>query len=277
MLLFFIVLNVCLCYNYIGDIMKIDKIQKLKNNRYKIKIDGDSIITFDNVIIESGLLYKTHIDDDLYSFILKETEYYDNYYKVMKYILKKRRSLKEIKEYLIKFNLTKDQEKKLFFKLTNNNLINDEDFCRAFINDSLYLGKKGINKIKEELINKGISNEIIEKQLECVNNELLNNNLQKIVIKKIKLNKKYSNNYLRKKILNELLELGYDKESILHEIDNNLVDDSLVMKLEFEKIYKKYSKKYNGYDLIKNVKGKMFSKGFDIDKINELLQEKTEE
>ena len=38
--------------------MKIEKIQKLKNNKYKIKIDsGDIINTYDDVILNNSLLF----------------------------------------------------------------------------------------------------------------------------------------------------------------------------------------------------------------------------
>ena len=37
--------------------MKIEKIQKLKNNKYKIKLDsGDIINTYDDVILNNSLL-----------------------------------------------------------------------------------------------------------------------------------------------------------------------------------------------------------------------------
>ena len=38
--------------------MKIEKIQKLKNNKYKIKLDsGDIINTYDDVILNNSLLF----------------------------------------------------------------------------------------------------------------------------------------------------------------------------------------------------------------------------
>ena len=47
--------------------MLITKIEKLKNNKYKIIIDDEKIITFDNVILDNNLLYKKVIDKEALS------------------------------------------------------------------------------------------------------------------------------------------------------------------------------------------------------------------
>jgi len=257
--------------------MNINKIEKLKNNKYKIIFDNESIITFDNVILDNNLLYKKNIDSDLYNLIINDTIYYEIYNKAVKHILKKRRSEKEIKDYLFKFNLNKGDTDRILLKLKTNNLINDVDYCKAFINDSLYLSNKGINKIRKELLNQEISIEIIEKELNNIDSKQLYSKLEKLVKKKVNLNKKYSNNYLKQKLLTELLELGYNRNDILNVVEDNLMDtDFSILKKEFEKIYTKLEKKYEGYDLVKSVKNKMLNKGFNNSEIELLLKEKTE-
>ena len=84
--------------------MKIEKIQKLKNNKYKIKLDsGDIINTYDDVILNNSLLFNKEIDLELLNKINNETLYYDCYNKTLKFIDKKLRSEKEVKEYLKKY------------------------------------------------------------------------------------------------------------------------------------------------------------------------------
>ena len=46
--------------------MLIEKIEKLKNNKYNIYINGEKITTYDNIILENNILYKKQIDNDLY-------------------------------------------------------------------------------------------------------------------------------------------------------------------------------------------------------------------
>ena len=45
--------------------MKVDKLVKMKNNRYKVYIDDDVLITYDDVILDNGLLYKKEIDKSI--------------------------------------------------------------------------------------------------------------------------------------------------------------------------------------------------------------------
>lgn len=254
--------------------MLITKIQKLKNNKYNLIIDGEKIITYDNVILDNNLLFKKEINKDLYNKIIEDTNFYDVYNVVVKYILKKRRSEKEINEYLKKYNLESNKKNIIVSKLKSINLIDDIGFCKAYINDNIYLSKKGINKIKTELLNHNIPINIIEKELKRVDNNLFDERLNKLIIKKINSNHKYSNSFLKQKILNEMINLGYDKEKILKIVNENLSDDDNILEKEFEKLHIKLSKKYNNLELYKNIKAKLLYKGFNIEDINNIIEKK---
>ena len=81
--------------------MKIEKIQKLKNNKYKILLENKEIITtYDDVILQNNLLFKNDVSSELLNKINNETLYYDCYNKVLKFIDKKLRSEKEIEEWV---------------------------------------------------------------------------------------------------------------------------------------------------------------------------------
>jgi len=254
--------------------MKIQKIEKLKNNKYKLLIDDEVFITFDNVILDNKLLYNKEIDKKIYNLIKKETEYYDTYNKVVKYILKKRRSEKQIIEYLNKFNVSEQNINKMILKLKNIGLINDIEYCKAYINDNIYLSKNGINKIKVELLKQDISIDIIEDELSKIDVDMINNKLERMIVKRIKSNRKYSNLLLKNKILNEMINLGYDKQLITSILENNMENENNIIKSEFEKNYIKLSKKYSGEELFNKIKLKMSNKGFSYEEINNLIEEK---
>lgn len=257
--------------------MQINKIVKMKDNKYKIIIDGESIVTYDNVILEHELLYKKSIDNNLYKKILIDTSYYDIYNKTVKYILKRRRSEKEIRKYLNKYDIINSDIESIISKLKDIRLINDREYCKAYINDKLYLSKEGINKIKEDLIGEDISIEIIEEELNNIDEYLFNERLEKLIVKKINSNKKYSNSYLKQKILGEMINLGYDKEIILTILESNLNSDNNILEHEFNKVYDKLKVKYSGYELENKIKQKLIQKGFSVGDISRLLQEKTED
>lgn len=257
--------------------MKINKIVKLKDNKYKIYINGESIITYDNVILDNDILYKQNIDNKLYEKILLDTNFFNIYNKVVKHILKKRRSEKEINLYLKKYELEENKVNRIINKLKELKLIDDIEFCRAYINDKLYLSKCGFRKIKNDLLEHNIPLNIIEEQLNNIDTNILDNRLEKLVLKKINSNKKYSSYSLKQKILNEMINLGYDKNKILEIVERNIKNDTNILNKEFEKNYIKLQKKYSGIELKNRIKQKLLQKSFDMEEINILLKEKIEE
>ncbi len=256
--------------------MNINKITKLKNNKYKILIDGDNIITYDNVIIDNELLYKKTIDRYLYEKIVIDTKFYEVYYNTIRYIMKKRRSEQEIIDYLSKNNVSLDDINRIIDKLKKSRLIDDIEYCKAFMNDKIYLSKFGINKIRQELLKNGISIEIIDNELGNLDKSMLDDKLERLILKKINSNNKYSNSYLKQKILNEMMNLGYGKNEVLDILDKHIVDDTDIINKEFDKLFNKLKFKYSGIELENKIKQKLLYKGFKIDEINNLIQLKTE-
>ena len=257
--------------------MLLNKIIKMKNNKYKIILDNENIITYDNVILENDLLYKKSIDNKLYKKIITDTKYFDIYNNTVKYILKRIRSEKEINKYLDKYELSDIDKNKILNKLKSINLINDDQYCKSYISDKLHLSNYGINKIRKELINNGISNDIIDSNLNNIDKEENVEKLEKIILKKLNANKKYSSYYIKQKILNDMINLGYDREDIIRIIDKNSFDDIDILNSEFNKLYNKLSKKYSGFELKNKLKKSLISKGFSLEDINDLINENTED
>ena len=250
--------------------MKIEKIKKLKNGKYKLELDNeDSIITYDEVILKNNLLYNPKIDDKLEN-LYKDTSYYDIYYKVVKLISKRLRSEKEIIEYLKKNEVEEYEE--ILNKLKNINLINDTNFAKAYTYDKVYLSKDGPNKIREELISYGIKSDIIEEVISNVDNDVLNEKLEKLVIKKIKQNNK-STSLFKQKLVYDLLNLGYDREDILLHFDKNYKSNSSIIKKDYDKLYKKLSLKYDENKLKYEIKNKLYQKGYSKEEIEGLINE----
>lgn len=242
--------------------MKIDKIKKV-GSKYKITLENNlQITTYDDVILNNDLLFKKEVDlEKLY----QDTEYYDYYNKAIKYIVKRLRSIKEMKDYL-KDNQNKD---KIINDLIKVGLLNDDNFAKAFINDKIYLSNYGPLKIKEELLKHEINEIIIDKYINQIDNSIIKNKLAKLINKKI--TNKYSSYYLKQKIVNELTNLGYEYDSIIEIIDNIELDDSKSIKEEYEKIKKRLNKKFKGKELELNIKQRLYQKGYTKEKIDKLF------
>ena len=257
--------------------MLIKKVSKLKNNKYKIFFDNESIITYDNVIIENDLLFKKSIDQEAYNKILIDTEFYTIYNLTLNSIMRKRKSENEVRKFLSKYNIENRKKEDIIKKLKSINLINDEDYCKAYINDQIYISKKGINRIKKELVNKKISEETINNSIQDIDKTVIYDNLKKTIMKKIKQNNKYSKNYIKHKIANEMINNGYEKSDIFSILEEIELDDTTIIKKEFNKAYITLSKKYSDTKLKEKVIQKLASKGFNLEDVKKLLDKKTED
>ena len=245
--------------------MKIEKIVKLKSGKYKIYLDIDEIlITYDDVILKNDLLFHKEINENVYLRIKEESRYYELLNSCIKLISKRLRSEKELKKYLENKTLDIYLIDNIISDLKQQKLINDNRFAQAYINDKINMSNNGILKIKNDLYNLGINEDIINEEINKLDIKVDENKLEKIILKKMKMNHKYSNTFLKQKILNEMINLGYEKNDVIRIFDKYIYDDKEIYKKEYNKIYNKLKRKYQGSELEYQVKQKMFSKGFKI-------------
>lgn len=199
--------------------MKIEKYESINNGQYKIYLSDGTILKINSdVIINNNLLYKKEIDNTLLNKILKENDNANIYNKCVKYISVRLRSKKEIIDYLKKLNI--DNTGDIIDKLTKNNLINDEVFTKAFIKDKINFTSYGPYRIRQELNKYNIDNEIIDKHIKDIDEEILIGKIDKQINKMIKSNRKYSGNILKSKIYNNLYNNGFDKDMIINVLNN---------------------------------------------------------
>ena len=247
--------------------MKIEKLKRLPSGKYKIIFDNDEkMITYDDVILKNNLLFNIEVDNEKLRDINLDTEYYNIYNKVLNYIVKRKRSIKEIKEYLKKFDLSEEDNKFIINVFIDNGLLNDKSFAKSYISDKIYLSNIGPNKIKEELLSHDIDISIIEEEINNVSKDVIKEKLKKIINKKINSNQNKSNYMLKQKLLYELSNNGYDKDMILEIFDSFSSNDEDIAKKEYDKLYNKLSKKYSGSELEIKIKQKMYQKGFNYKK-----------
>ena len=255
--------------------MKIEKIKKLNSGKYKIELDDkNKIITYDDVILKHNLLFNKDIDSSKLNELNIDTKYYDIYNKCVKYISARLRSEKEISIYLDKFNLEESDKTKIIEDLKNIGFINDTNFTKAYISDRIYLSNDGIEKIRKNLLEHNIDSNLIEEELSKIDKNVIKEKLTKLISKKIKSNHKDSNYIMRKKIYNDIINLGYSSEDFNECYESLETDDNSNLKREFDKWYKKLSTKYNGEEIYYKIKQKLYQKGYNISDIDILIQEK---
>ena len=252
--------------------MEIIKFKKDKNNTYKIYFDDENVISlYDDVIVKYNLLVNKVMDTNKFNEIIKYNDFLDGYYKSIKYINKKLRTELEIEKYLIKLNINKKDIDKIIKLLYEDGYLNKELYYKAYINDKYNLSNDGPYKIKNELEKLGYKDEEFVNYLFNLEWKI---KLSNIIYKRIKINHKLSNDMLKNKIVNDLVKLGYDKDSILEILDKSILESDIdILKKELHKIKNKYSNKYNGNELEFKIISYLYKKGFQIEDIKRCLDE----
>ena len=240
--------------------MKILKFKKQSKDKYKLYLDNNSDITlYEDVIIKNNLLITKEISDELLEALKKQNNDMYAYTLALGYISVKMRSIKEINDYLIKKGFNNLVANKVSERLIKEGYLNDLKYTKSFINDSMNLTNKGPQKIKMELIKYGVNKDIIESEIALIDQRKVEEKLNKLIDKELKI-KKGSQNAIKIKLINHFVNLGYSK-------------DLTKLKKDYEKLYNKYKVKYNGQELLYFISQKLYSKGYTASDIKEVLKE----
>ena len=253
--------------------MKVEKIQK-KGSKYKIILnDGNEITTSGEVILKNNLLYNKEIDEKLLEKISNDTVYYQAYNKIVKKISARWRSECEVRKFLKENGVSENDIDEMVESLTKIGLIDDERFMKAFINDKFNLTMDGPYKIIRELQKHNIDTATAYSIIDTFPKELIDERIDKILMKKVKNNKQFSTYVLTQKIISYLTNLGYERADIdrhLYKIET----DKVLMEKEMDKVARSISNKHVGEAFIKKLKEKLYRRGYKIEDINEYIDKK---
>ena len=200
--------------------MKIVKYTRIDSGKYKVLFNNKKeLILYESVIIDTNLLYKKEITNEEYNNLVSLNNYQDIYNKVIKYIGIRLRSTKEITDYLKKMDLSTEVVDDILNKLITNKYIDDERFSYAYIKDKYNFSNNGPYKIINELVKLGIDKDMAYTYtFDIITNE--EEKINKLINKYVKSDKKHDWYYLRNKIYNNLINLGYSKEIVISILNN---------------------------------------------------------
>ncbi len=91
---------------------------------------------------------------------------FEKYYNAtLAYLSYRPRSIKEVRDYLHKKQAGEKTAKQIITKLLEHKFLNDEEFARMMVRQRTEFKPKGLRMLKQELAQKGVDVEIIEKVL----------------------------------------------------------------------------------------------------------------
>lgn len=242
--------------------MKVLKYKKLKNNRYKVFFDEMELTLYEDVILKYGLLIKKEIDHKDLEEISKDNTYYEVYYTALNSINARFKSVYDTKEYLKDKGYPYEMIDPVVAKLLEQGYLNDSMFIKSFINHKMVTTNYGPRRIVHDLLEHKVPESIVRDEIEVFDRESQIDKADKLASRFYKTNHTRGGSILRQKITNDLIQYGYDLDIInivLAEYDfSNDVD---LAKKEYDKLYRKLSRKYEGKELELKIREKMYQKG----------------
>ncbi len=245
--------------------MQINKFKKKGKNKYEIIFDNSSLILYEDIILKYDLLIKKDIDEYLLDEIINENSFYDAYDRALSYIEIKLRTRKEIEEYLSNKGFDSKYIDYAAEKLNKAGLLNDRVYASAFINDRVNLTLDGPFKIKNDLLNLDIDENIINDYLYKISNKVWEERIDKLINKKSSSMNNKSYYMFINKLKNELYNKGYSKDMIENKLANINYESNA-----FEKDFEKAVKKYNDKNKIITF---LIRKGYNYNDIKNKLNE----
>lgn len=251
--------------------MKIKKFKKIKEEKYELFFENDdSIVLYEDVIINNNLLIEKQIDENKLEDIKKQNNEFMAYNMALSYISIRMRSKKEIVDYLLKKGINEKLIEKIVDKLILNGFIDDYKFSLAYINDQMILNNYGPSKIKTNLLKHDIDINIINDAINNIDYNLVLEKLRTLIKKQLKI-KKGSSSMVKIKLLNYFTNLGYEKNDILECLNEfEIKTDINILQKEYDKLYIKYKNKYDSKRLNYIIAQKLYLKGFTSEDIKKI-------
>ncbi len=147
--------------------MKVTKITRQnKKNRYNIYVDDCfSLGIHEDVLVKCKLSVGMEVTDDFIQDVLMSEEQNKTINYCLNRLSYRQRSEKELRISMQRKEFTADNIDTAIEYCKNHNYINDCEFAKSFVNDKLNLNKYGPERIKYDLILKGIPRDIIDEVL----------------------------------------------------------------------------------------------------------------
>ena len=264
------------------DILKLNNYipKEIKYHIKKIKTFDDYIYVYlDEEKIEVslenyfkyGLGKLEGFDDELYELLKEEEIYLKAYRSCIRKLSIKDYSIYQIRNHLNKYELNDVHINRIIDKLLELKLLDDNRYCLSrinYLNKQLYSYKQIVNKLVKEGISKYIINDnlVYDSSLEQNKCDQLCNKLNSKSVRR-------SRNSQIKYMISKLVNNGFsysEAKNALDKVTINSDNEDILLRKEYEKALKKYSRKYNDYELKNKIYTYLLNKGFNIDDIKKV-------
>lgn len=191
--------------------MIITKIEKSKKGNIWIYADNNYLTSLSpEVFLKSKLKVGDYIDEEILKKINADSDRHKAKEKALRLLSFRAHSKKEL-ENKIKLSSTDESAQHAVNKMEELGLVNDLEFSKAYAKELSCLKYYSINRIKYELLKKGVDKSVISEAIEEIDIDEENN------IKKFMQSKRYlclDDEKVKRRALNALQRLGYSWSQI---------------------------------------------------------------
>lgn len=263
--------------------IRIIRITTQNNNkeRFNILIDQGNGEEFgfsvdQDVLIEFQLRKGQEVTEEELKEILYKDEIKKAFNLTLNFLSYRMRSEKEIREYLLRKSFHEDIVASVIYKLRNNQYVNDLEFAKSFVRSRVFNTTKGPLMIRQELQRKGISEKLIQESLEEFPEEKQLEIAKNFAQKNAEQKKSLSDYQIKQKIGQALMARGFPQlivKTVIAElvIEKDGEEQLTAVASQGKKAFKKYSSKYEGWELEQKVKQYLYQRGFTSDDIEAFI------
>ncbi len=208
----------------------------MKINRIVNKGTKDIIIHFEDdeflilaleVFLKSGLKKNDELSDDRFSFFVRENRLYHIKQRAFRYLGRRLHSASELRTKLRQKGYEIDMIDQVISELKDKNYLDDSEFASVFVEEKFRSKMWSENKLKAELIKKGVKSSIISEVLSNKFSKDVNyNNALTVALKKYKIlqDRNLDLQTTKKKLITFLNTRGYNYETIKQVCDKLIID-----------------------------------------------------
>jgi regulatory protein len=190
------------------------KPQKNKK-RFNIYLDGQFAFGLSaEAKLKAGLKIDQEISSSRAEKLIKEDEFLKFYDRVLRFLSYRPRSEKELQDWFKKKQVGSETQRLIEKKLRRLNYLDDREFARWWVEQRMSFRPFGKRRLLLELRQKGISQEMIEEQLNSLKDEELSRLAVKLAKKKLKVLKNQPYFEAREKLTAFLARRGFGWEII---------------------------------------------------------------
>jgi regulatory protein len=208
--------------------MKINRIVKKDAGNVVIHFDNDEVLFLSvDIFYKSGLKKNDEISDDRFSSLIKDNRLFHIKQRAFRYLSRRQHSTSELRIKLKQKGYETELINEVLDDLKKKNYLDDTEFAKMFVEEKIKLKLWGEQKLRSELIKRGIKSEVISEVLRnIISEEDKLNNVMTVASKKYDTlkNRKLDKDVIKKKLITFLNSRQYDY-AVIKEVCDELIKE----------------------------------------------------